>query len=168
MEGIEPDGSVNFETAIEWYANSILSKDLDKRVARAKRRWARGEVKPGSTVARKWTEGRGGSNTSKAKQSMSFVDARAKKEIYSAKLKQLEVGEALQKLVRFEDVQTAAFDTYRAVRNQLLTIPDRVSAEFAVEDDPKKIATRLKGEIKLALRKVILGRKKVEREERAA
>ena len=162
MEGIEPDGSVNFETAIEWYSKSILAKDSEKRVARAKRRWKRGEVKPGSVSARNWSDGR---NT---RQTMTFSEARAKREIYSAKLKQLEAMEALGKLVRFDDVQTAAFDTYRAVRNQLLTIPDRVAAEFAVEDDPKKIATRLKGEIKLALRKVVLGREKAEKREKVA
>jgi len=34
-----------------------------------------------------------------------------------------------------------------------------VSAEFAVEDNPKKIAARLKDELKLAIGKVALGSK---------
>ena len=38
-----------------------------------------------------------------------------------AKLKKLELAEALGKVVCHEDVMTVAFDTYRAVRDQLLT-----------------------------------------------
>ncbi len=55
------------------------------------------------------------------------------------------------KVVRWEDVQQAAFDNYRAVRDQLMGIPDRVAAEFAVEDDPKAIRQRLVNELELAL-----------------
>ncbi len=57
----------------------------------------------------------------------------------------------------------AASTLTRSVRSPVLAepahIPDRVSAEFAVEDDPKKIAARLKGELKLAIGKVALGSK---------
>jgi len=68
-----------------------------------------------------------------------------------ARLKKLELAEALGKVVRWEDVQQGTFDTYRAVRDQLFTIPERVAAEFAVEDDPKAIRERLVGELGLAL-----------------
>ena len=86
--------------------------------------------------------------------SASFAQARTREEVYVATLKKLQLAEALGKVVRHEDVMTAAFDTYRAVRDQLFSIPDRVSAEFAVENDRKKIRKTLVKEFELALNHV--------------
>ena len=66
-------------------------------------------------------------------------------------LKKLELAEVLGKVVRWEDVQQEAFDTYRAVRDQLFSIPNRVAAEFAVETDPQAIRKTLVKEFELAL-----------------
>ena len=153
---IGENGLVPFEDAVEWLAENV--RNSEARVRRARASWE----KSGSTMSRTSSQGARG-----PKKDITFSEAHRRREVYGAQLKKLEVMEALGKVVRHEDVMTAAFDTYRAVRDQLMTIPDRVSAEFAVEDDPKKIATRLKGELKLALGKVTLGRKKVERERAA-
>ena len=119
---VEEDGSIDFDAAIEWYEQNINGSATKLRFAR--RRWAKGGIKTGSTTARSKSEGTRGPRSNKP--SMSFADARCRREIYSARLKKLEVMEALGKVVKHEDVMIAAFNTYRAVRDQLLTLTDRV------------------------------------------
>lgn len=60
-----------------------------------------------------------------------FAQAKLAKETFSANLLKLEYEERLGKLVNKDSVETAAFKRGRMVRDSILNIPDRVSAEIA-------------------------------------
>lgn len=78
---------------------------------------------------------------------ISFSQARSIKEKYGARLAKLKFEEESKKLVRADEVKADAFKTARIVRNLLLNIPDRVSAELASITDPFEVNMRLKKEI---------------------
>ncbi len=128
------DGRISFKAARRWYRANIVEQGHEREAGRL----------GGKAAAKK-------SRAVAASRSASFAQARAEKEFYAAKLKQLELAEVLGKVVRWEDVQPGVFDKYRAVRDQLFSIPDRVSAEFAVEDDARAIRKRMVEELELAL-----------------
>ena len=128
------DGRISFKVARRWYRANVVEQGHEREAGRL-----------GGKAAAKKSRGVA------ASPSASFSQARAEKEGYAAKLKQLELAEALGKVVQWEDVQRGVFDTYRAVRDQLFSIPGRVASEFAVEHDPRAIRERLVGELELAL-----------------
>lgn len=81
--------------------------------------------------------------------------SRAKREAYNAELARLEVEEKQGQLVAADEVRKTAFAVARQVRDGLLNIPDRVSAELAAMTDQFEIHTRLTAEIRKALQGVI-------------
>ncbi len=98
---VESDGSIVFEDAVNWVERNIQGSE--KRVVRARKAWEKGDVK---LQGRTKEEGARGPKKAVVvsrsnKPSMSFSEARCQREIYSAKLKKLEVMEAL------EDVQNS-------------------------------------------------------------
>ena len=127
------DGRISFKAARRWYRANIVEQGHEREAGRL---GGKASAKKSRGVA--------------ASRSGNLVQARAEKEAYVAKLKQLELAEVLGKVVQWEDVRQGAFNSYRAVRDQLFSIPDRGSAEFAVEDDPRAIRERLAGELELA------------------
>lgn len=60
----------------------------------------------------------------------SYTQARAVKEMYSARLTQLDFEERAGSLVKKEDVKLAAFQTARLTRDAMLNIPARVVNEI--------------------------------------
>lgn len=70
---------------------------------------------------------------------------------YQARLAKLEFEEKAGKLISAEEVKRESFKTARGVRDALMGIPDRVSAEFAGETDQFAIRKRLETEIRQAL-----------------
>lgn len=77
--------------------------------------------------------------------------ARAKKESYQAELARLKYEEQAGLLVNAEAIREEAFKIARTVRDALLALPDRVSAEFAGELNQFRIHQRLTEEIRKAL-----------------
>ncbi len=73
-----------------------------------------------------------------------FSESRAIKEAYLARLAKLEYEERVGQLVSAEDVKEEAFKLARIVRDALLNIPERLSAELAAETDSHRIHQRLK------------------------
>jgi hypothetical protein len=67
--------------------------------------------------------------------------------IYRGKLAQQKFDIEAEKLVYRSEVEDKAFSTARVVRDQLLSIPERVSAELAVKTDPAEIREFLYEEI---------------------
>jgi hypothetical protein len=81
--------------------------------------------------------------------------SRAKREAYNAELARLEVEEKQGQLVAADDVRKTAFAVARQVRDGMLNIPDRVSAELAAMTDQFEIHRRLTTEIRKALEGVL-------------
>jgi predicted transcriptional regulator len=79
------------------------------------------------------------------------ADSEKKLKHYKAELARIEVEEAENRLVDAEKVKRQAFKISRAVRDAMLNIPDRLSAELAAEKDQFNIHQRLTSEIRLAL-----------------
>lgn len=80
-------------------------------------------------------------------KSITFNQARTLKEKFSARLSKLKYEEESSKLVNAEVVKADAFKIARAVRNLVLNIPDRISAELATITDPFEVNLRLKKEL---------------------
>lgn len=83
--------------------------------------------------------------------SMTMTEARALKEQYLAKIKQIEFEEKVGKLLLEEDVKNAAFEMYRKTRDTLINIVDRISAQLAAEMNEADVRRILEGEIRMAL-----------------
>lgn len=80
-----------------------------------------------------------------------FLKTRIKNEIERGKLLEAKAKAEIGELVSIDEVKTAAFNTARVVRNNLLNIPDRVSALLASLNSSEKIHQTLTEEIKTAL-----------------
>lgn len=80
-----------------------------------------------------------------------YLEARAKREQFQAKQAELDYLEAIGELVPKAELTEAATKRYRAIRDKLLNIPDRLSAILAAEKDPIVVHTTLAKEIKQVL-----------------
>jgi hypothetical protein len=80
-----------------------------------------------------------------------YSRARAVRENYLARLAKIDYEERTGKLVSKDEVQVAAFNRFRQFRDQMLNIPDRLSALLAAETDPGKVYDVLASEIRKAL-----------------
>jgi hypothetical protein len=81
----------------------------------------------------------------------SFADARAVKEFYSARLTKLEYEKESGTLISANEVKVQTFNRFRAFRDQMLNIPDRIADELAGITDAHEIFRILTDEIKSAL-----------------
>ena len=81
----------------------------------------------------------------------SFADARAVKEFYSARLTKLEYEKESGTLISANEVKVQTFNRFRAFRDQMLNIPDRIADELAGLSDAQEIFRILTEEIKSAL-----------------
>lgn len=81
----------------------------------------------------------------------SYAQSRAIKEAYAAKLTKLDFEEKSGKLVEVEKVNQHFFKIGRRVRDALLSMPDRLSQELAVETDSHVIHQNMLAEINQVL-----------------
>lgn len=81
------------------------------------------------------------------KLSMILLKTRIKNETERGKLLEAKVKAEIGKFVSIEEVKTEAFNVARVVRNNLLNIPNRVSALLASLSDTEKIHMALTEEI---------------------
>jgi hypothetical protein len=77
----------------------------------------------------------------------SFGQARTIEMVFRAKLRRLEFETKQGKLIEAEVYRKTAANAFRAFRDGMLGIPDRVSTVVAAESDPKKVHLALKTEI---------------------
>lgn len=82
---------------------------------------------------------------------VSLAEAQKLKENYIAALKKIELEERRGDLLQKTDVEKEAFEIARGVRDAILNIPDRISAELASMTDTHKINDKLITEITQAL-----------------
>jgi hypothetical protein len=83
-----------------------------------------------------------------------FSKARAIREKYAAMLSKLDYEERSGKLIDAFEVKTAAEQLHRILRDLLMAIPDRISAELAAEENAANCHRLLEGEIRTVLEKV--------------
>lgn len=74
-----------------------------------------------------------------ASGSSAFVRAQTARAAFDAKLKELALQQQMGKLVDADEVSRAAFALARQAQENLMAIPDRVSAILAAEDDPARV-----------------------------
>lgn len=77
---------------------------------------------------------------------LTFSEARTLKENYSARLAKIKFEEESGRLIPAEQAKSDAFRLSRTVRNQILALPDRISAELASMTDAHAINLKLKKE----------------------
>ncbi|WP_410529993.1 hypothetical protein [Wolbachia endosymbiont (group A) of Ischnus inquisitorius] len=80
-----------------------------------------------------------------------LLKTRIKNEMERGKLLEAKAKAEIGELISVEEVKTEAFNVARVVRNNLLNIPDRVSALLASMNDTEKIHRTLTEEITNAL-----------------
>ena len=78
-----------------------------------------------------------------------YSKARAAKEIYEARLKKLDYEERLGNLVPRSEVELAAFNRFRILRDACFNIPNRIAAQIAAESDPATVFQILEDEVRL-------------------
>lgn len=76
-----------------------------------------------------------------------FAVARAMRESFAAQLAKLNYQQRAAILVDANQVRIKAFENARLVRDALLNIPNRISADLAAEPDPLKVGNILTTEI---------------------
>lgn len=80
-----------------------------------------------------------------------YYEHRAKREEFQAKNAELDYLKAIGRLVSVDELRLVASERYRAIRDKLLNIPDRVAAILAAQSDPAVVHTELTKEIKRVL-----------------
>lgn len=80
-----------------------------------------------------------------------FIESQARREMFKAKLTELEYLEQIGKLVPAEEVDKEWFELARLVRDSMLNIPARLADRLAHETDHRKIHDLLESEIFQAL-----------------
>lgn len=113
----------------EWHDNIDPSKQRDTGKAAATREMG------GESVS--------GGNYKKAKTAT---------EVYRAKMAQLEYSIKAGEYIPAAQVKADAYKIARRVRDSLMAVPDRVSAELVSMDDPRKISIYIKEQIALSLK----------------
>lgn len=88
---------------------------------------------------------------------MSYTKARTAREAYNAQLARLEYEERSGKLVNADEVKAEAFKLARTVRDAMMNIPDRISAELVGQTDARDIHALLSSEIRKAMESLIDG-----------
>ena len=80
-----------------------------------------------------------------------YQTSRAIREAYAARLTKLEYEERTAKLISSDEVEMRTFNLARRLRDRMQTLPRRLAAALAAEQDPRVIEPRLDDEIRQAL-----------------
>lgn len=99
------------------------------------------------------------SDAAPAPSENSFAKAKAVRETLTAKILQLDYEEKTGKLVNADEVKVVWFNLARTIRDTLLNIPERISAELAAESDEFKVHKALQNEIYKVLEVLSHGQK---------
>ena len=94
------------------------------------------------------------SQPGKQQGAVDFVAARTMREAFRAKLAKLEFEEKSGKLTDASKVQNDAFKAGRIIRDELISIPDRLADVLAAEVDPRQVRQILMEELELTLNRL--------------
>ena len=81
----------------------------------------------------------------------SYSQSRAVKEAYQARIARLQYEEMTGQVVRASAVKAEAFRRARMVRDQILSVPDRLAPVLAAEGDAREVHLLLEEELRKAL-----------------
>jgi phage terminase Nu1 subunit (DNA packaging protein) len=85
---------------------------------------------------------------------VTFVDARTREKLIKVELLELDLKLKKGETVPVKDVEFAAFTLAREVRDKMLNVPDRISAEVAAETDEIKVRNIIMAQIENELRAI--------------
>ena len=85
----------------------------------------------------------------KNKNPVDYQQARAKRELFTAQMAQINLKKEMKKLVETKKVRDYMFKIHTRARDSLLNIPDKLAPKLAAENDIHKIAEILNEEIQL-------------------
>lgn len=118
----------------------------------------RNAVQAGESTKGAWTESRAAavaaSKFAEAQtiaKNISFAESRATKEIWAAKLKELEYEAKRASLISRDEVEIAAETAGRKFRDALFNLPPRLAAQLAAESDSFEIQKILEAELRQVL-----------------
>lgn len=137
----------------EWKRNTDQSKPRNSVTGKPKAKRRRGApptpMDLDSARGRTATGGApGGNGEDKSNgEDHNYSESRARREAALAQIAELELEERLGLLVRARDVERAAFECGRKTRDQLIAMPDRISALLASVGKPQEIRAILDEEI---------------------
>ena len=136
------DGKINPEQADrEWRENTDQSKPRNRITGNPKHaRIPDGPSEPMDFGVPDDNHGGNGTATG-------YARARAAREVYQAQLAKMELDRQRGTLVRADEVKVGAFNMARKARDQLIAIPERVSAILAATQDPAEVQHILEEEI---------------------
>jgi hypothetical protein len=146
----EPDGSIDPAKAdAQWVRNTLPSQNLNTSAS-----------KPAPKVATPPVSTPVATGSSRELQppmetgrisAPDYQTSRAIREAYAARLAKLEYEERTAKLISSDEVEMRTFNLARRLRDRMQTLPRRLAAALAAEQDPRVIEQRLDDEIRQAL-----------------
>ena len=146
----EPDGKIDpVKADAQWARNTLPSQNLNT-----------GAAKPAAKVATPPVSTPVSTGSSRELQppvetgrisAPDYQTSRAIREAYAARLAKLEYEERTGKLISSDEVEMRTFNLARRLRDRMQTLPRRLAAALAAEQDPRVIEQRLDDEIRQAL-----------------
>ncbi len=85
------------------------------------------------------------------RDSSAYWDARTRREVAEASTAELKLEEMSGRLVKRSEVERAAFEAGRLLRDMVLSVPTKVAAEVAAMDDPRIVEARIRQELRHVL-----------------
>ena len=146
----EPDGTIDPAKAdAQWARNTLPSQNLNTGAAKPAAKVATPPVStPVATVSSRELPPPLETGRSSAPD---YQTSRAIREAYAARLAKLEYEERTAKLISSDEVEMRTFNLARRLRDRMQTLPRRLAAALAAEQDPRVIEQRLDDEIRQAL-----------------
>ena len=146
----EPDGSIDPAKAdAQWARNTLPSQNLNTSASKPAPKVATPPVStPVATVSSRELPPPLETGRISAPD---YQTSRAIREAYAARLAKLEYEERTAKLISSDEVEMRTFNLARRLRDRMQTLPRRLAAALAAEQDPRVIEQRLDDEIRQAL-----------------
>ena len=146
----EPDGSIDPAKAdAQWARNTLPSQSLNTGAAKPA---AKAATPPVSTPVATGSSRELPPPLETGRISApDYQPSRAIREAYAARLAKLEYEERTAKLISSDEVEMRTFNLARRLRDRMQTLPRRLAAALAAEQDPRVIEQRLDDEIRQAL-----------------
>ena len=147
---VEPDGTIDPAKAdAQWARNTLPSQNLNTGAAKPAAKVATPPVStPVATVSSRELPPPLETGRISAPD---YQTSRAIREAYAARLAKLEYEERTAKLISSDEVEMRTFNLARRLRDRMQTLPRRLAAALAAEQDPRVIEQRLDDEIRQAL-----------------
>ncbi|MDD3182444.1 MAG: hypothetical protein PHD48_06560 [Alphaproteobacteria bacterium] len=135
-----PDGKIDPATAdLQWERNSDPGQVEAQKTAQQPAPQAKPKTKTEEAAPVSSAEG------------PTYIQSRAIRELYVARLRKMEYEEKAGRLVPLEKVTVRWFNLARQLRDQLLGIPNRIDAIVAAENDRFKVNQLLSEELSRVL-----------------